>query len=135
MRVLVDIKQYQDQEYGLYNKVLKAKLLLERNLNSDSFSLIQQLHSAAEGLGNYYLSLIVRRMELDHILLEEFDGFTEKDLIQKENQINDTLKIVRQINEQAYLYELLRYRIQKHQYVGSSLKLQAFNDLIISEIT
>lgn len=135
LRVLIDIKQYQDQEYGLYNKVLKAKLLLERNLNSDSFSIIQQLQGEAEGLGNYYLSLIVRRMELDHILLEEFDGFTEKELIQKQNQINDMLKIVRQINEQAYLYELLRYRIQKHEYVGSSLKLQAFNDLIISEIT
>ncbi|NDV80376.1 hypothetical protein D0T87_00105 [Bacteroides sp. 51] len=135
LRVLVDIKQHQDQEYALYSKVLKAKILLERNLNADSFQMIQQLQGEAEGLGNYYISLIARRMELDHVLLEEFNGFSEKDLIQKENQISDTLKIVRQINEQAYLYELLRYRIQKHQYVGSSLKLQAFNDLIISEIT
>ena len=135
LRVLVDIKQRQDKEYELYNRLLQAKLLLERNLNSDSFSFIQQIRDEAEELGDYYLSLIVRRMELEHILVEEFNGFTEKDLIQKQNQMNDTLKIIRQINEQAYLYELLKYRIQKHHYVGSSLKLQAFNDLILSEIT
>ena len=135
LRVLVDIKQNQDKEYELYNNILVSKILLERNLNSDYSSFIQQLQRNAEEQGNYNLLLILRRMELDHILLDGFDGVTEKDLLHKQNKINDTLKILRQINEQSYLYEMLRYRIEKFQYAGSSLKLQAFNDLIISEIS
>lgn len=135
LKILTNIKQNQDKEYGLYNDILASKILLERNLNSDYISFVRQLQEEAERQGNYILLLLLRRMELDHILLEGFDGYTETDLLQKQNKINDTLKIIRQINEQSYLYEMLRYRIEMLEYAGSSLKLQAFNDLVISEIS
>ncbi len=135
LNVLARIKTNQDKEFALYQKILTAKVLEERNLDTEYYDMIQQLKEEAFEINNYNLLLIVRRMELDFLRTNEFYNISEKDLLHKQHKANDTLKILRQTNEQSSLYELLLLRIQQTHPLELKHQQQFLNDLVVSEIS
>jgi hypothetical protein len=132
--ILVKIKTNQDKNFNLHQKILNARILKERNLDTDYYSLLKQLEKEAEEICNHYLLLIIRRMELDFIRTNSFCDISEKALLKKQHKTNDTLKTIRQIHEQSSLYELLLHRIEKTPLFHKDQR-SFFNDLIVSEIT
>lgn len=135
LNTLVRIKVNQDKEFALYQKYLMAKVLEDRNLDSEYYDMIQQLKADARELHNYNLLLTIQRMELNYLRTNEFQDTSEKKLLQKQHKTNESLKILRQINEQSSLYELLLLRMQKINPNQLEMHKQFFNDLIVSEIT
>lgn len=135
LNVLARVKSNQDKEFALYQKILTAKILEERNLNTEYYDMVQQLKDEAFEINNYNLLLIIRRMELDFLRTNEFYNISEKELLHKQHKANDALKILRQTNEQASLYELLLLRIQQTHPLELKSQQQFLNDLVVSEIS
>lgn len=134
LNILVKIKTNQDKSFSLHQKILNARILKERNLDTDYYSLLKQLEKEAEEICSHHLLLIIRRMELDFLRTNSFCNISEKSLLKKQHKTNDTLKTIRQIHEQSSLYELLLHRIEKMPLAHNDQRA-FFNDLIVSEIT
>lgn len=135
LNTLVRIKANQNKEFALYQKLMMAKVLEERNLNKEYYDIIQQLKSDARDIHDYSLLLTAQRMELNYLRTNEFEDTSEQKLLRKQHKINDSLKILRQINEQSSLYELLLLRMQKTNPAQLETHKQFLNDLIVSEIS
>lgn len=60
---------------------------------------------------NYFALLVAQRLELNYLLTLDFENMDEQKLLNKQYKINNTLKNIRQLNEQSSLYELLKYRM------------------------
>ncbi len=131
LQVLVNLNTKKNKEYELYNAYLKSKILRERDLHEDHLSLITQTKEKANEMGLYNLGLTLQREELS----AAFDHLREpEDLYSKQKGINENLKIIRQISEQSFLYESLRFKIemQKSTQTGTPY---IYNDLLISEMS
>lgn len=135
LNTLVHIKSNQDKEFALFQKIMMAKTLEERNLNGEYYDMLQQLKNDAGEIHNYTLLLTIQRMELDYLRTNEFQDTSEQKLLRKQHKANESLKILRQINEQSSLYELLLLRMQKANPVQLDQHKQFLNDLIVSEIS
>ncbi|WP_029905376.1 hypothetical protein [Prevotella sp. 10(H)] len=135
LKTLVDIKQNQDATYNLYNNISAANILYERNLYSDYREMLEKLIIKAKEIENYNLLLILERMELSFFLKEGFNGISEKEILDKQHKINETIKVIRQINEQSTLYELLRFYLEYKPVTNNMSSRQLFNDLVVSEMS
>lgn len=135
LNVLVKLKINQDNNFNLHRKLLNAKILKDRNLDSDYYSMLQQIDIEANEFSSYHISLEIKRMELDFLRENSFKGLSERQLLKKQYKISETLKILRQINEQSSLYELLLHRIEKTPSSRSELQKKYYSDLLISEIS
>lgn len=134
LQVAVDLNVKKNNEYELYNSYLKTKVLRERGLYHDYLSLIQETKERAKQIEEYNLLLTLQRDELQSDMLDYFDQIKEDELFDKHQEVNDNLKIIRQINEQSFLYRMLRYRIEKQKGVEID-KDYAYKDLLINEMT
>lgn len=132
---LVRIKANQNKEFALYQKIMTAKVLESRNLNKEYYEMLQQLKDEANEIHDYNLLLTIQRMELNYLRTNEFDNTTEQKLLKKQHKANESIKILRQINEQSSLYELLLLRMQKANPAQLDKHKQFLNDLIVSEIS
>jgi hypothetical protein len=131
--IIVYLNIKKNREYELYNSYLKTKILRDRGLSDDYSSLLQETIIKAENMGNYNLLLTLQREALRSDLSDNFYHIEEEELFIKEKKINNNLKIIRQINEQAFLYEMLRFKIEK-QNSSEIDKPYIYDELIISEM-
>ncbi|MFT4222002.1 hypothetical protein [Dysgonomonas sp.] len=129
--VYLNVKKY--KEYELYNSYLKTKILRERNLYDDYLSLTHETKAKAEAIGCYNLLLTLQREELKRDLSDKFHHLKEEELYSREKDINNNVNIIRQINEQSFLYEMLRFKIEKQKSAAID-KPYIYEDLLISEI-
>ncbi|MCD7962412.1 MAG: hypothetical protein LUF90_02420, partial [Rikenellaceae bacterium] len=135
LQVVVELNIKKNKEYELYNSYLKTKVLRERELYDDYLSLLRETKEKAKYTGDYNLLLTLQRDEIKIDSRNYFEQIREEDeLIKKQHEINDNLKTIRQINEQSFLYETLRFKIEKNKSVQTG-KPYLFNDLLISEMT
>lgn len=133
--VLTKLKINKDLNFALHRKLLNVQILKERNLDENYYSALLELKEDAEKMNNYQILLQVNRMELDFLRTNNFLGISEKELQKKQHKISETLKILRQINEQSTLYELLLYRIEKASVSGTILNQKLYSDLVLSELS
>lgn len=134
LQVIVNLNIRKNNEYELYNSYLKTKILRERGLYDDCLSLIHETKEKAKQIEEYNLLLTLQRDELQSDMLDYFDHIKEKELFNKQQEVNNNLKIIKQINEQSFLYEMLRFRIEKQKIINAN-NLYIYNDLLISEMT
>lgn len=131
LQVLVHLNARKNKDYELYQSYLKTKVLQERDLPEDYLSLVNQTKEKARERGAYNLLLTLQREEL----MAFFDHIQEEnELYEKQKEINENLKTIRQINEQSFLYEMLRHKIEKQKSTETD-KPYIYNDLLISEMT
>lgn len=133
--ILTKLKINQDKGFALYRKLLNAQILRDRNLNTDYYNALLQLEKDAEEISSYYILLVVRRMQLDFLRTNNFLDISSRELQKKQHKVDDTLKIIRQINDQSKLFELLLYRIEKSSKSKKQKDTQNFDDLVMSEIS
>ncbi len=132
---MLDLRKEQDSFYFLFNKILKARLLYEKSLYDECFSLLETTIENAEKYENYFALLLASRLELDYLLALNFPNLNEKTLLKKQFRLNEALKYVRKINEQSSLYENLKHRIVNKGHARSQKQKDELNDLVYSEIS
>ena len=83
------------------------------------------------GVGNRIEIWDPKRLEEDL----DFEDMDEQKLLNKQYKMNNTLKSIRQLNEQSSLYELLKYRMINRGASRSLEETQKLDDLVTSEIS
>lgn len=132
---LLDLRREQDSFYILFNKILKARILFEKDLFDECFELLDDVKQQAARFENYYAMLLAGRIELEYLLILNFPKTTEKELLNKQFKVNESLKYLRKINEQSSLYEILKHRIATKGYARSQKEKDELNDLVYSELS
>ncbi|MDR3218318.1 MAG: hypothetical protein LBU22_04945 [Dysgonamonadaceae bacterium] len=132
---LLTLRANQDNYYGLFNKIMRARILFEKSLFADALDLLAKIKKEAAGYENHIVLLYASRMELEYLLFLNFPDILETELIQKHFQIGELLKNIRKINEQSSLHELLKHRIIYKGNVRSQKQKNSLNDLIFAEMS
>lgn len=132
---LLDLRVEQDSYYKLFNSIMKARILFEKSLFGESFDLLEKVIEDARKHENYYALLLASKLELEYLLALNFPMVDEKALLNKHYKINEILSIIRKINEQASLYELLKYRVGVLGNMRSQQQKAGLNDLVVSEMS
>jgi hypothetical protein len=135
LRTLLELRQEQDSFYDLFNKILKARILFEKSLFGECFDLLNNVMLQAEKYENYYALLFASRLELEYLLALGFPNLSEKELLQKQFKLTESLKYIRKINEQSSLFEILKHRIVYKGYPRSQQQKNELNDLVFSELS
>jgi hypothetical protein len=128
-------REEQDGFYSLYNKILKARILFEKSLFKDCFTLLHKVIKKAKDLENYTALLIASRLELEYLLVLNLPDIDEKTLLNKQFAIHETLRVIQKVNQQSSLYELLKHRITYKGIVRSEKQKSELNDLVFSEMS
>lgn len=132
---LLELRMEQDSYYTLFNLTMKARILFEKSLFEECFALLHKVIVDAKRLENYYALLLASKLELEYLLALNFPMVDEESLLNKHYKINEILSIIRKINEQASLYELLKYRVSSIGNVRSVQQKINLNDLVVSEMS
>ena len=132
---MLELREEQDGYYCLYNKILKARILFEKSLFKECFSLLHQVINKARELENYNALLIASKLELEYLLVLNLPDIDEKTLLNKQFAINETLRFIQKVNQQSSLYELLKHRITYKGNVRSEKQKTELNDLVVSEMS
>lgn len=132
--MLLGLRKGKDTHYDLYQDILKARMLYERSMFHESFTLLERTIVKAKEYENYIVLLLTVRTELDYLQSLDFPHLTEKDLCHKQYVITESLKILRKINEQSFLYELLKYRLIYRGRIRSEKQKKEMEDLMINEL-
>lgn len=135
LKILAELRKEQDYSTKLFHQLANASILYEKSLYEECFTLIRKLKKEAIYQENYFALLMLQRQELDYLLNRNFPEISEQKLLNKQLKINDTLKIIRKINEQKSLYELLKHRTFYKGNVRSQRQKLYLNDLVVSEMS
>ena len=101
----------------------------------ECFQVLKKVKEKAVYYENYFALLVAQRLELNYLLTLDFEDMDEQKLLNKQYKMNNTLKSIRQLNEQSSLYELLKYRMINRGASRSLEETQKLDDLVTSEIS
>jgi hypothetical protein len=132
---LLELRREQDSYYALFNQIMKAKILFEKSLFEDCFDLLRKVIDDSKRLENYYALLLASRLELEYLSALNFPMVDEITILNKHHRINEIISIIRKINEQSSLYELLKYRVVNFGNARSQQQKYHLNDLVVSEMS
>jgi hypothetical protein len=135
LEIQVSLRQNHDSTFSLYNQLLSVRVLREKSMNMEALNMIVNVIKEAKKIENHFVLLIAQRMELEIYMTLHFNNTTEKALLNKHFQINQSINTIRKINEQTSLYELLKYRMLYKGNARSAKQKQDLNDLVFSEMS
>lgn len=135
LEILLSLRKNKDSYFDLFQNILKAKMLFERSLFMESLELLKDVIGKAKRYENYYALLLASRLELNYLLHLNYLNTSEQDLYHKQYAIGDLLNLLRKINVQSSLYELLKHRLIYKGNIRSSKQKQEMNDLVVSELS
>ena len=133
--ILTRLRTEQDSYYLLFNELLHARVLYEKSMYQECFQVLKKVKEKAVYYENYFALLVAQRLELNYLLTLDFEDMDEQKLLNKQYKMNNTLKSIRQLNEQSSLYELLKYRMINKGASRSLEETQKLDDLVTSEIS
>lgn len=133
--ILTRLRTEQDSYYLLFNELLHARVLYEKSMYQECFQVLKKVKEKAVYCENHFALLVAQRLELNYLLTLDFEDMDEQKLLNKQYKMNNTLKSIRQLNEQSSLYELLKYRMINRGASRSLEETQKLDDLVTSEIS
>lgn len=133
--ILTRLRTEQDSYYLLFNELLHARVLYEKSMYQECFQVLKKVKEKAVHYENHFALLVAQRLELNYLLTLDFEDMDEQKLLNKQYKMNNTLKSIRQLNEQSSLYELLKYRMINRGASRSLEETQKLDDLVTSEIS
>lgn len=133
--ILTRLRTEQDSYYLLFNELLHARVLYEKSMYQECFQVLKKVKEKAVYYENHFALLVAQRLELNYLLTLDFEDMDEQKLLNKQYKMNNTLKSIRQLNEQSSLYELLKYRMINRGDSRSLEETQKLDDLVTSEIS
>lgn len=133
--ILTRLRTELDSYYLLFNELLHARVLYEKSMYQECFQVLKKVKEKAVYYENHFALLVAQRLELNYLLTLDFEDMDEQKLLNKQYKMNNTLKSIRQLNEQSSLYELLKYRMINKGASRSLEETQKLDDLVTSEIS
>lgn len=134
IKILTELRIKQDSYYFLFNEVLHAKVLYEKSMYPECFHILKKAKKEAIYYENYFVLLILQRLELNYLLTLDFNDLDETTLLAKQYKMKNTILHISKLNEQSSLYELLKYRMITRGVSRSLEDTHKLNDLVTSEI-
>ena len=131
---LVKLREKDDIQAHIYNKISKAAILFDRELFDNAFAELRKAEKLAVDFEKDALLLLIRRTELKYLSALNFEGISESELVSKQMRINETSKYSRNINQHRQLHDILKYRITHKGYARSDKQKDGLNDLVLSEL-
>ncbi|MDO4755571.1 MAG: hypothetical protein Q4A54_04445 [Parabacteroides sp.] len=131
---LVQLRDKQDIQTTIFNYITKSNILFERELFDNAFAELEKARKLATIYEKDLLILLIHRTELKYLRSINFKGINEKALVNKQMQINDTMKFTRNINQHLQLYDILKHRIIYRGFARSNKQKEGLNDLVLSEL-
>lgn len=135
LNILVSLRQTQDSYFILFNRLLTARVLYEKSLFDEALKMVRKTISEAKIMENHSLLLIAQNMELELLRENNFKNMSEKTLLNKQFQVGQSLNTVRKINEQTFLYELLKHRMLYKGNTRTARQKKDLDDLVFSEMS
>jgi hypothetical protein len=127
---LVEIRMEKNTDYNLIGRLMKVRVLFEKSLYTEGLNQLQKIEAQAARIENHKIVLMALALELETLTGLDFINLSEKQLIKRHVRLQETIRVIRNIQEHSALYELLRYRLSRKPQLSTN----AFNDLIFSEL-
>lgn len=131
---LVKLREKQDRQTEIFNRITKAGILFERELWNDAFAQLEKARNIAVESENDLMSLLILRTEVKYLSALEFPGVTERALVNKQVELNERMFHARSVNQHLQLYDILRHRIIHKGFARSDKHKDNLNDLVLSEL-
>lgn len=132
---LIQLRVAGSDTYKLYYGLLRVNILNERNLPAEAFKELNKLKKLSAQIQNLGVQYIVDREILNYLTQNNFDTFSEGDLVTLQAKTRNALQSLRNIHEHYSLYELLKFRLINSGKVLSEKDRRQLNDLLLSEMS
>ena len=133
--VLLALRKDQDNDYRLFDRTMKARVLFEKGLYDEALESLAKIEQEAERCENQVALMYASRLELEYLLFLNMPDITEAELVKKHARISEALKKNRIIFEHSSLYELLMHRIVYRGNARSREEKEYMNDLVLAEMS
>ncbi|MDR1937461.1 MAG: hypothetical protein LBQ73_03040 [Tannerellaceae bacterium] len=134
LNCIVKLREKQDVQTEICNRIAKAGILFERGLYDDALDELGKSKQLATDFENDLLLQLIRRTELKYLSTLDFEGISERELVGKQMKINEIMKYSRNINQHVQLYDILKHRLIYKGYARSDKQKEDLNDLVLSEL-
>lgn len=134
INALLQFTKDTDKTSRLINATLKARILFQRSMYDEGFSLLEKTKTEAAKNEEFIIELWAVQMELYYLSILGYHNISEKQLIQKQMKIDELLKYHKNIHQQTSLYESLRHRLLYKGTVRTKEQKDELNDLVVSEL-
>ena len=131
---LIKLREKQDVQTTICNMIAKAGVLFERDLFENAIEELNNAKRLASDYENDLLLNMIRRTELRYLSTLDFNGLSERELVNKQMKVNEVIKYTRSINQHIQLYDILKYRLTYKGYIRSDKQREVMNDLVLSEL-
>lgn len=131
---LLHLRSRYDIQARISNRMAEAEILFRCGLLQAA---TEELSRAKKLAGQYEMTallMLIRQTELRYLSAGDFQGMSEKQLVEKQMKVNETFKHLRSANQHMQLYDILKYRALYRSKVRSEQECQSLNDLVLSEL-
>lgn len=119
----------------LLEKLNLAEIFFPRGMYNEALSILRSVKVEARRKQQYFLLLLAQRLELDFLIQIDISAISERELLSKQLKINNTMKMLRSINQISALHELLEHRVATKGQPRNASHKQELNDLVASELS
>lgn len=130
---LVRLKEKHGIQQKIFNHISKASILIEKNLFENAFFELDKAKRLAFLFEFNVLLFHIQQQELIYQGMQNFEGMTERNLINKQMKLSELLKQIRSTHQHHQLYDILKHRILYKDLVRSDNQKKHLNDLVLSE--
>ena len=131
---LLHLRSRYDIQARISNRRAEAEILFRCGLLQAA---TEELSRAKKLAGQYEMTallMLIRQTELRYLSAGDYQGMSEKQLVEKQMKVNETFKHLRSANQHMQLYDILKYRALYRSKVRSEQECQSLNDLVLSEL-
>lgn len=134
MNALLQFRMEADKTSRLVNSFLKARLLFEKSLYEEGFSMLHKIKSGAEAEEEFVIQLWASQTELYYLSNLNFHTVSERQLVERQMKIEELIRHQKNIHQHTSLYQLLRHRLMYNGEVRTQEQKDKLNDLVVSEL-
>ena len=134
LNCLIEIRMGRDREFGYMSRLMKVKVLFEKSLYREGLAQLSKIEAQATKTEDYNIVFMALETELEVLTALDFGDLSEQQLVRRQVRMQESIRVVRNIYEHSFLYQLLRYRLSRKANVATSSKAGTFDDLIFSEL-
>lgn len=131
---LLHLRSRYDIQARISDRTAEAELLFRCGLLQAATEELSRAKKLARQYEMTALLIQIRQTELRYLSAGDFQGMSERQLVEKQMKVNEALKHLRSANQHMQLYDILKYRALYRSKVRSEQECQSLNDLVLSEL-
>lgn len=134
MKVLVILRVGQDSWFNELYGLMVSRLCIERSLSNSALKILNETKEKAFKHQNHIVSYHAERIELSLLSDMNLPNLDESRLIEIQMSLKNTLNMIKHIQEQFSLLEILKIRLLQKKSFSKKISKKKTQDLILNEI-